>query len=59
MSRVALSVVGDVNEEAADGGGEILATNRTGKFETGSSKTTNANRRIFNACMKLVEDFAN
>lgn len=56
LAGVALCVVGDVDEEASDGGGELAAANGAREFEAGGGEAADSGAGVFEARMKFVED---
>ncbi len=59
LAGVALGVVGDVDEEAADGGGELLAADRTREFEVGGGQIADTGCGVVEGFVKFVEDSSN
>lgn len=59
LTCVALSVVGDVDEEAADGGGELLAADGARRFQIGASEIANADGGVVEAFVKFFEERSN
>ena len=59
MAGVALSVVGDVDEKAADRGRKLLAADRAGEFQIRGCEITDAHGCVVEAFVKFVEDRSN
>ena len=59
MASVALGVVGDVDDEAADGGGEFLATDVAREFEIGGCEISDAGGGVVEKFVEFVEDGVN
>jgi hypothetical protein len=59
LASVALSVVGDVDEEAADGGRELFAADGARGFQVCGGEIADASGGVVEAFVKFVEERSN
>lgn len=59
LAGVALGVVGDMDEEAAYGGGELLTADGAGEFEVGAGQIANAGGGVIEGFVEFLQDRSN